>query len=106
MFGFLQWILVYTLLESVILTVLISISKRKTNFRKKISKGGYLVFIVGLLAYKVPQEAKTVAHIAHQVFILPSDTYGKNVFNPDINEGFKHNKAYSREHRTSTYPII
>ena len=58
MLSFLQWILIYTLLESIILIMLIEISKQwvyKSNNSQKTSKRIYLMFLVGLLIYIVPQ---------------------------------------------------
>jgi len=61
MLSFLQWILIYTLLESIILIMLINISKQElqiSNNLQKIRKRIYLMFLVGLLIYIVPQGLK------------------------------------------------
>jgi len=61
MLSFLQWILIYTLLESIILIILINISKQKlqmSNSVQKVRERVYLMFLVGLLIYIVPQGLK------------------------------------------------
>jgi len=61
MLSFLQWILIYTLLESIILIMLINISKQEiqiSNNLQKIRKRAYLMFLVGLLIYMMPQGLK------------------------------------------------
>jgi len=59
MLGFIQWILIYTLLEGAILIALVSVSKRKSKAtEEKISMRISLALAVGLITYIVPQGLK------------------------------------------------